>query len=305
MRFNDAHLQSALVDWRTLTDVKERSKADNIWFEKKVSATRQNVFEQEAVGVVDPVSLSRAHADYWSEFVRVDEEAIPHTFDGALAPADLGAIDEIQKIVRIESLTRPLDKHGITLAQLQKAVADNETAVVDGFLRVWNASSIRDGRPAFAAFKDELLDDLAKPDWPTRLRDRLGLAHYDCRDGAIPIALMEYTVAEVRSVATTFAGASAFTAPTVLDTNPWPYFFPAPPELPCGRTMALYEVQDDNELLAEILHFRIAYRREHLVRLDEIRTPPNPFDLRGLRNHHLLALQIASGRDDFGEEIPA
>jgi hypothetical protein len=99
----------------------------------------------------------------------------------------------------------------------------------------------------------------------------------------MPIALMEYSVAEVRTAATAFAVASAFTAPTVLDSGPWPYFFPAPPELCCGRTMALYEVQDDKELLAEILHFRMAYKREHLVRLDEIQTPPNAFDLRGLR----------------------
>jgi hypothetical protein len=69
--------------------------------------------------------------------------------------------------------------------------------------------------------------------------------------------------------------------------------------------MALYEVQDDKDLLAEILHFRITYKREHLFRLDEIRTPPNAFDLRGLRNHHLFALHVASGRDDYGEEIPA
>ena len=69
--------------------------------------------------------------------------------------------------------------------------------------------------------------------------------------------------------------------------------------------MALYPVASDNDLLAEILHFRMTYNRDHIARLDEIRTPPTPFDLRELRNHHLLALQIAVGRDDFGEEIPA
>lgn len=195
-------------------------------------------------------------------------------------------------------------KHGITLDRLREAKASNETAVIDGFLATWNASNIRDWRPAFAAFKDEVLDDLRRPDWPSRLRDRLGLAHYDCAVVPIPIALMEYSVAEVNIAAANFAGASAFAAPTVFDSGPWPFFFPAPLELSCGRTMALYEVQDDNELLAEILHFRVAYTREHLVRLDEIRTPLNQFDLRGLRNHHLLALHVAAGRDDFGEEIP-
>jgi hypothetical protein len=172
-------------------------------------------------------------------------------------------------------------------------------------LATWNGSNIRDGRPAFAAFKDEVIDDLAKPEWPSRLRDRLGLAHYDCRDGPIPIALMEYTVAEVVEAAAAKGVKSAFTAPTVLDSEPWPYFFPAPAEMRCGRTMALYEVQDDKELLAEILHYRIAYKPKHLARLDEIGKPPSAYDLRGLRNHHLLALHIAAGREDFGEDIPA
>ena len=56
-------------------------------------------------------------------------------------------------------------------------------------------------------------------------------------------------------------------------------------------------------MLAEILHFRIAYKREYLVRLDEIRTPPNAYELRGLRNHHLLALHVASGARRLWQRI--
>jgi hypothetical protein len=302
MRFADAKLQDALINWRDLKDVEERSAADNIWFEQRVSTSRQTTFEQEVNGASDPASLRNAHTDYWSEFVRGD--VVPHTFMAALGPADLGPIDEMQKIVRIESLTRPLVKHGITFERLQEAVTKNETTVINGFLATWNTSSTRDWRPAFAAFKDEVIDDLARADWPSRLRDRLGLAHYNCADGPIPIALMEYSVAEVRAVAEGLGVSTPFTVPTVLDSGPWPYFFPAPVDLRCGRTMALYEVQNDKDLLAEILHFRMTYKREHLVRLDEIRTPPDAYELRGLRNHHLFALHVACGRDDYGEEIP-
>jgi len=303
MRFNDAQLQGALLAWRALTDVEKRSEADNLWFEHRVSAARQAAFEAEAAGVNDETALRKAHIDYHKEFVVVDAGDIPHTFDSALAPADLGGIDEMQKIVRIESLARPLDKLSVTFDRLRKAVDDNETALIDNFLRTWNTSNVRDGRPVFAAFKDEVSDDLARPDWPDRLRDRLGLAHYDCRNGPIPIALMEYSVAEVKAAIASISGIATFTAPTALDTDPWPFFFPAPADLPCGRTMALYQVASDNDLLAEILHFRMPYTRDHLARLDEIRTPPAAFDLRALRNHHLLALHIACGRDDFGEEI--
>jgi hypothetical protein len=282
----------------------KRSEADNIWFEQRVSAARQQAFEDEANGAADASTLRRAQIDYFRTFVQVDEE-VPHTFLTALSPAHLGPIDDTQKIVRIERLERPLLAHGIGFEDLKNAVERNDAAFVDAFLRVWNDSNLRDWRPAFATFKDEVVDDLRKADWPSHLRDRLGLAHYDCAAGPIPIALMEYSVTEVRTAATAFTGSTPLTAPTVLDTGPWSYFFPAPTELCCGRTMALYEVQDDNELLAELLHLRIAYRREHLVRLEEIRTPPAAFDLRVLRNHHLLALRIASGRDDFGEDISA
>jgi hypothetical protein len=176
--------------------------------------------------------------------VRVDEDT-PHTFLATMSPADLGIIDEMQTIVRMESLARPLARHGLTFERLRDAHVNNETAVIDGFLATWNASSVRDWRPAFAAFKDEVTDDLSRTDWATRLRDRLGPAHFDGSGVSIPIALMEYSVAEVRKTATDFGLACAFTAPTVLDSGPWPFFFPAPPELNCGRTLALYEVADD------------------------------------------------------------
>ncbi len=304
MRFSDSQLQNALVEWRDITDVvKRRCEADNIWFELRVSPARREAFEQAANGAADAVSLSKAHADYWQTFVQVDDD-VPHTFVAALKPASLGTIDEAQKIVRIESLVRPLQTHGISFEELKNAFDGDETTVVDGFLRVWNSSNIRDWRPAFAAFKDELMDDLGKADWPSRLRDRLGLAHYDCAAGPVPIALMEYSVAEVRTTATASSVSSAFTAPTVFDSGPWPFFFPAPPELCCGRTVALFEVADDKDLPAEILHFRIAYNHGHLVRLEEIRTPPKIFDLRGLRKYHRLSLNVASGRVDYGEDIP-
>ena len=57
------------------------------------------------------------------------------------------------------------------------------------------------------------------------------------------------------------------------------------------------------DLLAEMLHLRLTYRLEHIARLGTISKPPAPHDLKDLRNNHLSALQIASNRDDFGEEI--
>jgi hypothetical protein len=119
MRFNDTQLQAALVQWRGISDVLGRSEADNLWFEQRISAARQAAFEVEAAGANNEAALRKAHIDYHKEFVVVDVGDIPHTFDLALAPADLGAIDEVQKIVRIESLERPLGKLGMTFDEYE------------------------------------------------------------------------------------------------------------------------------------------------------------------------------------------
>ena len=97
---------------------------------------------------------------------------------------------------------------------------------------------------------------------------------------------------------------NVFTVPTVLDSLPWPHFFPAPRNTPYGSAMSLDPIDDENRLLAEMLHVRLTYRPEHVARLDHIKRPPAAHELKELRNHHLLAVQVASGRDDFGEEIP-
>jgi hypothetical protein len=115
---------------------------------------------------------------------------------------------------------------------------------------------------------------------------------------------MQYRVREVIEAAAAFGASCAVTAPTVFDSKPWPYFFPAPRKLPCGRAMPLFEAKDDSDMLAEVLHFRLSYKRAHIAKLGQISVPPTPYDLKSLRNHHLIALQIASDCYDFGEEIP-
>jgi len=187
---------------------------------------------------------------------------------------------------------------------LRKALADDEHDIIDLFLRTWNDSSMRDARPAFATLKSAVVDDLDQPNWPERLRDRLGLAHYKATFGPEPVALMEYRVEEVVEAARRAGSACAMTAPTVLDSGPWPHFFPAPTELDCGRTMAMFEIDSDENLVIELLHMRLTYQREHIVKLGEIRSPARPVALARLRNHHLTALRLASGRYDYGQEMP-
>lgn len=135
------------------------------------------------------------------------------------------------------------------------------------------------------------------------MRDRLGLGHYDARSGPVPVALMEYRVRDVVR-GPRAAGERSFVAPTAVDSDPWPWFFPAPRELTRGRCMPLRKVDSDDELVDEMLHIGFPYQRAHILKLGEIRDPLPVHDLADLRNHHLLAIRIASGRDDFGEDMP-
>jgi len=274
-------------------------------FEERVSAARLAAFEAEVRGAETANDLRERHVDYFETFVTVTDD-LPHSFLPEFEPADLGSgsLDEHQAIVRVESLVRPLGKWGQPLDDLKRAFDAKDEPVLRGFLDIWNTSNIRDHRPAFAAWRDQVLDEIAAPNWPERLRDRMGLAHYSDKRLPIPVALMQYTVREVKAEAADLGAAIMFAAPTVLDSVPWEYFFPAPATLPYGRAMALMPVDDEKQLLAEMLHTRLTYLPHHIVGLGTIAAPSAPHCLKELRNRHLLAVQVASGRGDFGEEMP-
>ncbi len=306
MRFADPSLQNDLEAWRRQSDHRERATADNVVFEERVGDSRRVWFENFARDGRYPGEVRRSVIQYVRDHMEI-QAGVPHTFAANLEPAILSpaGLEPTQWIVRLESLKRIFAQWAVlsgqesSLERLQAAKDANDTPVLNKFCEIWNDSVVRDFRPAFAAWRGELETELEADDWPDRLRDRLGLEHYNCVDGPVPVALMMYQVKDV--VAPAGAG-TAFTAPTVLDSQPGPYFFPAPRNVPYGRVMSL--IADDDDLLAEMLHVRIPYRPEHIAKLGYIARPSAGHDLKELRNHHLLALQVATSREDFGEDIP-
>jgi hypothetical protein len=42
----------------------------------------------------------------------------------------------------------------MSFSRLKKAIADNETDLIDLFLRTWNQSTVRDWRPSFGALNE-------------------------------------------------------------------------------------------------------------------------------------------------------
>jgi hypothetical protein len=300
MRLSDPGPQAALSAWRRDPAPVQRACADNVWFEERVGPTRLRAFQQAVsdMGVAALSDLGRCHATYVKTFIEVTD--VPHSFDGAMEPADIGAkLSDDDCLIRLERLDRRLAAKPLLFDELRQALDNGRTQVIDEFLAYWNGK--RDYRPMFAAWRRDVAEELAAEDWAERLRNRLGLAHYRPDDGPIQVALMEYTVREVRAEAG--QAAAAFTAPTALDMRPSSQFFPTPRELPHGCAMALAPVYSEAHILAEMIHTRLTYKAHHMKRLGLITAGFQEHDLKTLRNEHLTALRLRSERYDFGEEI--
>ena len=294
-------------------DTIEAAVADNCRFDERAGDGRWQRFEallseriasRGEVGWQDWADANRLHLE---RYCNVPRPSVPDAFLDINRSAWLGGLSDNQTLVRIEALNRPLQASGLELDRLDDLLQqadrgdDDAGRTVQSFFEAWNQR--RDARPAFAAFYDEVQQELDDDDWPHALRDRLGLGHYGHAGGApLPVALMRYSLADVYSARAQQQPSSACALPTVLDGGMHEFFFPVPREHPYGATVHLLPGRADT-LTAEIVHCRIDYRREHLYRLGTITRPHRLDDtqLRTARDLHLLALQEACGREDFGE----
>ena len=293
-------------------DTIEAAVADNCRFDERAGADRWRRFEGllselaagRAVGWEDWTEADQLHRD---RYCNVPRPSVPDAFLEINRGAWLDEPSDNQTLVRIEALNRPLQDSDLDvdgLKDLWKRAdgGDGDAArAVQSFFDAWNRR--RDARPAFAAFYDEVQQESDDDDWPHALRDRLGLGHYGYAGGApLPVALMHYSLADVYSAQERPSLSSACALPTVLDGGMHQFFFPVPRERSYGATVHLQPDRADT-LTAEIVHCRIDYRREHLYRLGTITRPHRLDDgqLREARDLHLLALQEACGREDFGE----
>lgn len=224
-----------------------------------------------------------------------------------------------QTLVRLEALEWPLlQLWDIGFEDLQACILSRQqpdsAQTLATWLAAWNRG--RDNRPAFAAFLDEIEDDAGHADWPHRLRDRLGLGSYSPRlNTRIPVAQMRYTLQEVFNAQALSKVPTACALPAALDGGMHEFFFPVPREHPYGATLNLATGQADR-LTAEIIHCRIDYQPRHLWQIGWIDRPHSLTQgkeaasesvrqgrLREARDLHLLQLQIATEREDFGEDM--
>ncbi len=288
--------------------------SDNCRFDERASAARWQRFEDIVQRVSGDLSAigwpewGEAYKSYSEQYCQVPRLTVPDAFLEINREAWLTVPAGNQDLVRLELLTRALD--GMQLEVLERMLQrydsgrdEDARRAVEAFFEVWNQR--RDSRPAFATPYDQVKDESDSADWPHAIRDRLGLGHYGCRDGTpLPVALMRYPLADALQAQSHQGAPVACALPTVLDGGMHEFFFPVPREHTFGATLHLAPGLADT-LTAEILHYRIEYRRKHLWKLGLIEWPRELRDgaLREARDLHLLALQLSCNRDDFGEPM--
>ncbi|MBF0285052.1 MAG: hypothetical protein HQL51_11405 [Magnetococcales bacterium] len=316
------------------------ARLHNFVYEERLSPTREAAYYAHlALQAKTAEELFERHNRYVENLIY--GATVPDTFLSANDKAHFPPLPDNQVLVRVENLTRWMQykPEGGLVSTLREAFESfcelwkqsqgpssssspddvekrrNAQAQLETWFDDWNRR--RDARPMFAAFADEMAEELhengrdgpLRHDWAERLRTRLGLAHLAPQNGVgVPVALMRYSTGVVNRAwkGMSKAGAvSAFALPTALDQTIWEYFFPAPPieepRLSFGRAMPLAPL---DRLAAEVLHVKVPYQPSHMIGLAWLERPIPAYTVRDLRNSHLTVLQVETEQYDFGEEIP-
>lgn len=315
-------LSAILNDMRHSTDITERARAENFLWDERGEGLRQTHYEEVINQWLDEETYKRwrqVHQDYLAMHVTIES---PITFqdvnsDAGLSPKVWSDMGEDQVLMRIECLDWAVNTIKLeSLATLKSALEIFVSKKPTDMVSVADAKALLTKlceslntspnavRPRFAAFAQELDEEIAADDWPDRLRDRLGLAHYP-RNGMTrwPVALMAYTVKEVREGVDRTAAPQLLTVPTPLDDMPYEIFHPAPKGMDFGRTLHLGDNRECDKLASEVLHPRFNYAANHILKIGEISAPADVTSekLAKLRETHIFCLRWHNqDRQDFG-----
>jgi hypothetical protein len=318
MQFDDMEMGRQVEELRKSGVAKEVAWAHNLQFEECLGDERRTEFENffsnytinPTLGPVNP--LQATQAGFEKSFIRASTPDDHPVFSARNAEASLDAIDDDCVILRLEDINDVLTHKDFSKGfdDLKNAVNKKspnltQLAVRRDFAKSLNAIR-QDMRPAFVAREDEIQAELSEPDWPDRLRIRLGLGHYMSKAGPFHVAAMRYTVREVREYCRSLGyPGPIFTKPTALDQGPWEYFFPAPKGMFGGRCMPLRPFPDaGSSLFCELQHPRFEYNDVHLMQVGTL-APQSEVSLKCLRNAHLSEIRRESGSASFGEVMGA
>lgn len=278
----------------------EHVVAWNLHHDEQIEPGRQATYETCVAGAGAFVDWNAGHSSYVKEQVNVDRNGIARTFDSDNKLAQFGSLEENQWLLRVERLNRAFASASQLTGfdALERAVSHSQAgdptaqAALDRFMVEWNQQ--RDGRPQFASFKGEVVDEFDSVDWPNKLRDRLGLGHFNpAASGAIEVAVMVYPASCVTRQQRRLGSActAGFSRPTVVDSDLNLFFYPIPLGANYGAALHLAE-GCAGVLTQEVLHLSFDYSREHIKKIGRISSPCQiGMSLSAARNHHLGALK--------------
>lgn len=248
------------------------------------------------------------------ELDQTDEDLCPETFRFVDPGSPFLYSDKGLHLVRTEELSFVARLTGVAedrLKHLANDVAENGASAasfseLESVLRTWSKNIQL--RPAFAAFWEDLSDLFGgspgedSKDWADRLRDRLGLAHYDPseRGGPIDILVFRYEVGGLAQVVGLGDGVRALVPPTVLDGNLSDAFCPAPVGARTGHTLDLSGACDSPR--REILHPTLAFGARHLWRTGRIAAGVDLSSLPTVRGLHLIWVREETGKADYAAD---
>ena len=161
MQFSRANLQADLALLRSSRSPVDHAVGDNCAFEERVCDVRRDAFEAAAISPLMDLLAYHFKLDVQGAL----RSHIPVTFttinDGAIYRPD---VEPNQKIVRIECIDTPLN-------DIRRSFADIEQAVRPGHRDIDLVAQLVDqlrlypgARPAFVAFKAEVVADLGASD---------------------------------------------------------------------------------------------------------------------------------------------
>lgn len=309
-----------------------RCEAANFRWESAVSAKRADEYGADVGPVATHAEWKAEHQGYVTSriYVAKDHPSGAECFRGINDAAHLNESMDNAHLLRLESLGYLFDNPLLSdtvqnfwqrFYNSQKDLfktkfSDSDEALRAAFMAQWKEHRTQ-ARPMFATFLNDFggnLMELAKQDWPHMLRDRLGLLHWPSMPGkALPVALMCYTVDEVRAVrmrSLKKGAVASFTRPTVLDMEMSTAFIPAPllaGGASYGYTLDLANPGIPDSFAPELLTFPIDYEPRHLKALGFITKPHTLQDdqaKRAARNRHVQGLQALPGCAGFGEVLP-
>lgn len=301
MLFTRTDLSASLADLQASADPEYSAIGENFSIEENVGDSRRDHFESYTAADSE---LRNAANSYFRGSVQgnirgyASSTFAPALNETALLPS---TIEPNQKIVRLERIDQLISSDpDLRFDRLEEAHRDHDDDTLTAFTNLFLA--FPGERPAFVAFKAEVEGDLKEPDWVRRLILRMGLYHhFPIADGEVyHFALMEYAGTDVFSQAGPKGIVRPFALATVLECQNNPAFFPVPSGSQHGFTVDFLTETPAAPTVREVLHIRLDYGKQHVLRFGKLAGPADKPDLVAARERHFAALRSATGRSDFG-----